>query len=81
MTCAPPVKEVVLFPIEVTDQLGRVVKLEEVPEKIISLAPSNTESLFALGLGDRVVAVSDHYNYPPAAQTKPKIGGICHNFW
>jgi len=76
VACAPPADEVVSFPIEVTDQLGRVVKLEKIPERIISLAPSNTEILFALGLGDKVVGVTDFCNYPPEAQEKPKIGGF-----
>jgi len=74
--CAPPAEEVVSSPIEVTDQLGRVVKLEEVPERIISIASGNTEILFALGLGDRVVAVTDYCNYPPEAKQKPSIGGF-----
>lgn len=56
--------------------MGRVVKLEKVPERIISLAPSNTEILFALGLDDRVVGVSDYCNYPPEVQEKPSIGGF-----
>jgi len=79
VACAAPskeVKEAASFPIEVTDQLGRVVRLEKIPERIISLAPSNTEILFALGLGERVVAVTEYCNYPPAAQEKPKIGGF-----
>ena len=76
VACAPPAEEVVSFPMEVTDQLGRVVKLEKLPERIISLAPSNTEILFALGLGNRVVAVTDYCNYPAEAQAKPKIGGF-----
>lgn len=62
--------------IEVTDQLGRVVKLEEIPQRIISLAPGNTEILFALGLADRVVGVTDHCDYPPEAQDKLSIGGF-----
>ena len=41
-----------------TDDLGRVVRIEGTPQRIISLAPSNTEILFALGLGDRVVGVT-----------------------
>lgn len=79
VACAAPteeMKEVTSFPIEVTDQAGRVVKLEKVPERIISLAPSNTEILFALGLGDKVVAVTDYCNYPPEAEEKPSIGGF-----
>jgi iron complex transport system substrate-binding protein len=62
--------------IEVSDQLGRIVKLEGIPQRIISLAPSNTEILFALGLADRVVGVTDYCNYPPEAQDKPSIGGF-----
>ena len=73
---APPAEQTTSFTIEVTDQLGRVVKLEKVPERIISLAPSNTEILFALGLADRVVAVTEYCDYPPEAQAKPKIGGF-----
>ena len=76
VACAPPAEDVVPFPIEVTDQLGRVVKLEEVPERIISLASGNTEILFALGLGDKVVGVTDFCDYPPEAKEKPSIGGF-----
>ena len=74
--CAPSTKKTVSFPIEVTDQLGRVVKLEKIPERIISFAPSNTEILFALGLGDKVVAVTDYGDYPLEAKEKPSIGGF-----
>ena len=57
------------------DGLGRTVNIEEVPETIISLAPSNTEILYALGLEDKLVGVTEYCNYPEAAQDKPKIGG------
>jgi iron complex transport system substrate-binding protein len=43
--------------------------------RIISLAPSITETLFALGLGEQVVGVTRYCNYPPEALTKPKVGG------
>jgi iron complex transport system substrate-binding protein len=43
--------------------------------RIVSLAPSITEILFALGLGDRVVGVTRYCTYPPAALTKAKVGG------
>jgi iron complex transport system substrate-binding protein len=43
-------------------------------QRIVSLCPSNTEILFALGLGDRVVAVDNDSDYPPAATRLPKVG-------
>ncbi|MFQ5996256.1 MAG: ABC transporter substrate-binding protein [Dehalococcoidales bacterium] len=64
------------FPLEMTDQAGRTVRIEKMPEKIISLAPSNTEILYALGLEDRLVGVTEYCDYPEAAKEKPKIGGF-----
>ena len=64
------------FPLTVTDDLGRNVTINREPQSIISLAPSNTEILFALGLGDRVIAVSEYCNYPLEAQNKAKVGGF-----
>ncbi len=75
LACAPTPGETASSTIEITDQLGRTVKLEGIPQRIISLAPSNTEILFALGLADRVVAVTDYADYPPEAKEKPSIGG------
>src|SRR5690606_36951859 len=46
------------------------------PKRIVSLAPSITESLFALGLGDRVVGVTRYCTYPPEAQTRAIVGGF-----
>lgn len=46
------------------------------PQRIISLAPSMTEILYATGLGNRVVAVSDYCDYPEGAKLKPKVGGL-----
>lgn len=60
----------------ITDQFGREVLIPEPPRRIVSTAPSNTEILFALGLGERVVAVSDWCDYPPAVLDLPKIGDI-----
>src|SRR5262245_4033617 len=45
------------------------------PHRIVSVAPSITEILFALGAGDQVVGVTTYCNYPEAAKAKPKIGG------
>jgi len=46
------------------------------PKRIVSLAPSTTEILFALGLGDNIVGVTSFCDYPQAAKAKPKIGGM-----
>jgi cobalamin transport system substrate-binding protein len=62
-------------PNEVTDQAGRVIHLNGIPQKIVSLAPSNTEILFALGLGDKIVGDTDYCDYPPEAKEKTHIGG------
>ena len=59
----------------ITDFKGRVVAIKNNhPVKIVSLAPSNTEILFALGLADRMVGVTDYCDYPPEAKTKPSVG-------
>jgi len=63
------------YPLTLTDDFGTEVTIEEVPDSIVSLAPSNTEILFALGLGDKVVGVTPYCDYPPEAQGKEKIGG------
>jgi len=59
----------------VTDDMGRQVRLKSEPQRIISHVPSITETLFALGLGDKIVGGSDYCDYPEAAKTVPKIGG------
>ncbi len=59
----------------VFDDLGRLVAINGTPQRIVSLAPSNTEILFALGLGEKVVGVTDLCNYPPEALNKTKVGG------
>lgn len=48
----------------------------ETPKRIISLAPNITEILFALGLGDNIVGVTNFCDYPEEAKKKPKIGGM-----
>jgi iron complex transport system substrate-binding protein len=62
--------------VDVTDAAGRTVTIEAPPARMVSLAPSTTEILFALGLGERTVAVDDFSNYPPEAASLPKIGAF-----
>lgn len=62
------------FPLTITDDLDREVTIARQPERIISLSPVNTEILFALELGEKVVGITNICNYPPQAQEKEKIG-------
>lgn len=60
---------------EVTDETGRLVKIPQPVRRIVSLAPSLTETLFALGLQDKLVGDTDYCDYPPDAAKKHKVGG------
>jgi iron complex transport system substrate-binding protein len=60
--------------IEVTDLKGRKIVLDKVPQKIVSLSPSNTEILFTLGAGERVVGVTSYCDYPEAAKKIEQVG-------
>ena len=64
------------FPTSVTDFQGRSVAISKRPERIVSIGPSNTEFLFALGAGDRVVGDDDFSDEPAAATTKEHVGGV-----
>lgn len=61
--------------LRVTDDTGRAIAVTQPVRRIVSLAPNLTETLFALGLGDRVVGVTDFCDYPPEAATREHIGG------
>lgn len=76
-TAEKPVEPVVVTQDElykIVDDFGREVVLDKAPERIISLAPSNTEILFALGLGDKVIGVTSYDDYPAEALEVEKIG-------
>jgi len=57
-----------------TDGAGRTIERQQAPERIASLSPAHTEILFALGLGEKVVGVSNWCNKPEAALEKEKVG-------
>lgn len=59
--------------IKVKDATGETITLKKAPTKIVSLIPSNTEILFALGLGDEVKGVSAYDDYPKEAQKIEKV--------
>jgi len=60
--------------IEVTDIKGSSIALDKIPQRIVSLSPSTTEILFALGAGDRVVGATNYCDYPEEAKKVEKIG-------
>jgi len=60
----------------VTDETGRKVTVPDHPHRVVCLVPSVTDTVFALGSGDDVVAVSDYTTYPPEALKKPSIGSL-----
>ena len=58
----------------ITDELGRSVTVPDHPHRLICLAPSVTDDVYALGVGADVIAVSDYTTYPPDARNKPSVG-------
>lgn len=62
----------------VRDQWGRSVSVPENPVRVVSLAPSITEIVFALGEGHRLKGVTRHCDFPPEAQSLPRVGSYVH---
>lgn len=76
--CAPqtaPTADSVPQSLSFTDGLGRTITLEATPQRVVSLAPSNTEILFAVGAGSQVVGRDEFSDYPPEAASIASIGG------
>ncbi len=67
------------YPLTLTDATGKEITFEKEPERIVTLVPSNTEIVFALGQGDKVVGVSEHDNYPEEVEDIEEIGGMEFN--
>jgi len=63
-------------PVAVLDDAGRELRLERPPARIVTLAPSLTELVFAAGGGDRIVAVDASSDHPAAARSIPRIGDV-----
>lgn len=60
--------------VPVRDEAGRLVRLRPHPQRIVTLMPSLTEVVFALGLGRRLVGVAQYSDYPPPARKLPRVG-------
>ena len=73
-TPAPSASQAPAFPVTLTDDEGTKVEIKAEPKKIVSLTPAETEVLFALGVGDRVVGkVEDFTPYPPEVTKIPDV--------
>src|SRR5256885_5310628 len=66
------------FPVTITSAGGTTVTLDHQPRRIVSLSPTATEMLFAIGAGSQVIAVDDQSNYPATAPTT-KLSGFQPN--
>jgi len=64
------------FPVAVTGSDGKQLTLTAAPQRIVALAPSFVEILYAIGAGDSIVAVDENTDYPAQAAAKPKISGF-----
>lgn len=68
-----------VFPVsglEVVDDAGRVVHLSAPAHRVVSLTPANTEIVFALGAGEKLVGVTTYCDYPEEAKSKEKVGSV-----
>jgi iron complex transport system substrate-binding protein len=61
---------------EVTDETGRLIRIPRIPQRIVSLTPNLTETLYAFGLQDRLVGDTSYCDYPEDARHKPKVGNV-----
>jgi len=66
----------VSFAYHITDEIGRSINISPSPQRIVSLAPGITETLYALGLDNKIVGVTSFCNWPPSALKKQRIGGF-----
>jgi iron complex transport system substrate-binding protein len=73
-TTPPPVQTLPAYR-QVTDEIGRTIRIPHSIHRIVSLAPSLTETIYALGLQDLLVGDTDYCDFPSEAQQKPKVGG------
>jgi iron complex transport system substrate-binding protein len=73
-TVAPPLLPPPAYR-QVTDEIGRTIRVPRSIHRIVSLAPNLTETIYALGLQDRLVGDTDYCDFPPEARQKTKVGG------
>lgn len=64
------------YPITITDRFGNEIVIEKEPEKIISISPEMTETLFALGVGEKVIGRTDYCDFPSEVLEIESIGSL-----
>lgn len=74
-----PTEEASAYPLTVKDATGTDVTFKQAPAKVVTLVPSETEAIYAIGSGDQVVGVDEYSNYPEEAASKPKVGNMTTN--
>ena len=65
-----------VYPQSVTDASGTAIVIEAEPQRVVSLAPNETEILYAIGASDQIVGLDDNSNYPAEVAEKPRVGGM-----
>ncbi len=78
--CAGPKAAPTPQPMSFTDGLGRSVTLVSPAKRVVSMAPSNTEILYAIGAGSQVVGRDEFSDYPAEAKNLPSVGGSFSKF-
>lgn len=74
-----PTEEAAAYPLTIKDDTGTEVTFEQAPTKVVTLVPSETEAIYAIGSGEQVVGVDEYSNYPEEAASKPKVGDMTTN--
>src|SRR5262245_26505283 len=80
VTSASATAAAAAFPTTITDFQGRSVAITQKPQRLVSIGPSITEFLFALGVGPEVVGDDDFSDTPAAAAKVEHVGGVKVNF-
>lgn len=74
--CGLAAAETTGYPVNITDDYGTTVTITKAPERIVSLSPANTEILFDLGLGGKIVGDTEYCNYPAEAVNITHVSGF-----
>lgn len=76
---AKPTAAETKYPLTIKDASGTEVTFAKAPAKVVSIAPSETEVIYAVGAGDKVVGVDKYSNFPDDAKSKPQVGDMNTN--